>query len=87
MIIFSFMVAWRGAKEILTIALCLIGEVLSIQGAFSPNVEPFRIDGLQQPLENYGQDGYGGKVNCSMHTIFSDWSVIDINIISVLYDN
>lgn len=93
MIIFSFMVAWRGAKEILTIALCLIGEVLSIQGAFSPNVEPFSIDGLQQPLENYGQDGYGGKVNCSMqeqgfcsHTIFSHWSVMDI-IISVFYDN
>lgn len=45
------------------VALCLLGEVISIQGAFSPNVEPFSSDGLQQPLEGYGQDGYGGKVN------------------------
>lgn len=29
-------------------------------------MEPFSSDGLQQPLEDYGQDGYGGKVTCSM---------------------
>lgn len=47
------------------VALFLLGEVISIQGAFPPNVEPFSFAGLQQPLEDYGQDGYGGKVNCS----------------------
>lgn len=48
------------------VALCLLGEVISIQGAFSPSVEPFSAAGLQQPLEDNGQDGYGGKVNSSI---------------------
>lgn len=51
----------------MVVALCVLGEVISIQGAFSPSVEPFSSAGLQQPLEDYGRDGYGGKVNCIMH--------------------
>lgn len=57
----------RCKTNLTIVTLCLLGEVLSIQGAFSPSVEPFSCVGLQQPLEDYGHNGYGGKVSCSLH--------------------
>lgn len=37
------------------------GQIISIQRAFPSNVEPSCLPGLQQPLEDNGQDGNGGK--------------------------
>ncbi len=46
------------------------GQIIPIQRAFPSNVEPSCLPGLQQPLEDNGQDGNGGIQN-RLHGISS----------------
>lgn len=57
----------------MTTVSLFLGEIICIQGAFPPNVEPACSDGLQQPLENYGQDGHGGKITTFIAATKTYW--------------
>lgn len=66
------------------------GEVLPIQGLLPHHVEPHRLAGLQQPVEDNGRDGQGGKASIALFVICFSlsalcvWSLLNVCLLLLI---